>query len=187
MAPLKHDGPVWHASFSADGRRVVTASDDKTARIWDAETGKAIMAPLKHDGPVWHASFSADGHRVVTGCDDKTARVWDADTGEPLTPPLKHEHPVSRAWFSADGRHVLVGFVQIDQGDLCITGPAAAGPVWDVATRKALTPSIKTGASVYHATVSADHRRLVTLHFGTARVWDLETGKILHKVTISAD
>ena len=54
------------AQFSADGQRVVTASYDKTARVWDAATGKALSEPMKHDGEVHSAQFSADGQRVVT-------------------------------------------------------------------------------------------------------------------------
>ena len=44
---LAHDDAVWSAAFSPDGKRIVTASSDKTARIWDAATGKPIGEPLK--------------------------------------------------------------------------------------------------------------------------------------------
>jgi tetratricopeptide (TPR) repeat protein len=67
---------VSHASFSPDGRRVVTASGDRTARVWDAETGQPLSAPLRHEGGVSHASFSPDGRRVLTACDDNLTRVW---------------------------------------------------------------------------------------------------------------
>ena len=66
--------------------RIVTASSDNTARIWDAATGKQI-APLEgHTGGVNSASFSADGHRIVTASSDKTARIWDAATGKQIAP-----------------------------------------------------------------------------------------------------
>src|ERR1700722_5680220 len=63
------------------GRRVVTASDDKTARVWDAETGKPVGAPLQHQQTVNIAAFSPDGRRVVTASVDNTPGVWGADTG----------------------------------------------------------------------------------------------------------
>ena len=65
------------ASFSLDGRRIVTASEDTTARVWEAETGTQIAVLKGHQGLVWRASFSPDGRRLVTASDDGTARVWD--------------------------------------------------------------------------------------------------------------
>jgi tetratricopeptide (TPR) repeat protein len=68
---------VVHAAFSPDGRRIVTASADYTARVWEAATGQPTSPPLKHEGYVYHAAFSPDGRRIVTASWDKTARVWD--------------------------------------------------------------------------------------------------------------
>ncbi|MCX6878946.1 MAG: hypothetical protein NTW21_34820, partial [Verrucomicrobia bacterium] len=64
--------------FSPDGTRVVTASDDKTARVWDAASGKTVGEPMRHEDDIHSASFSPDGMRVVTASWDKTARVSDA-------------------------------------------------------------------------------------------------------------
>jgi WD40 repeat protein len=66
------------AEFSRDGKRIVTASADKTARVWDAQTGKQLGEPMKHEAAVRSAKFSPDGKRIVTASEDKTARVWDA-------------------------------------------------------------------------------------------------------------
>jgi hypothetical protein len=56
---------------------VVTASDDSTARIWDAESGKEIAVLKGHTSLVSSAAFNADGKRVVTASDDGSARIWD--------------------------------------------------------------------------------------------------------------
>ena len=75
---------MWSAAFSLDGKRVVTASDDMTVRLWDAETGQPIGEPLRgHEQTVMSAVFSPDGKRIVTGSLDKTLRLWDAETGSP--------------------------------------------------------------------------------------------------------
>ena len=61
-----------------DGKRIVTASYNKTVRIWDAPAGKLSSEPLKgHEGAVYSAAFSPDGKRIVTASQDKTARIWD--------------------------------------------------------------------------------------------------------------
>ena len=56
---------------------MVTASVDKTARLWDALTGKTLGEPMLHQAGVSSAQFSPDGTRVVTASWDKTARLWD--------------------------------------------------------------------------------------------------------------
>ena len=61
-----HDNEVMSAAFSPDGSRIVTASDDKTARIWDAATAKEIAVLRGHDDVVNSAAFSPDGSRIVT-------------------------------------------------------------------------------------------------------------------------
>ncbi len=72
---------VYSASFSPDGSRIVTASQDKTAKVWDAKSGAEVLTLKGHTGAVHSASFSPDGSRIVTGSDDKTAKVWDAKSG----------------------------------------------------------------------------------------------------------
>jgi WD40 repeat protein len=66
------------AAFSPDGLRIVTASWDKTARIWDAATRREFAVLRGHEGEVTSAAFSPDGSRIVTTSRDKSARIWDA-------------------------------------------------------------------------------------------------------------
>ena len=65
------------AAFSPDGWRIVTASWDKTARIWDAASAKEIVVLRAHDNAPWSAAFSPNGWRIVTASHDTTARIWD--------------------------------------------------------------------------------------------------------------
>ena len=65
------------AAFSPDGTSIVTASRDKTARLWDGATAKEIAVLRGHNNFVTSAAFSPDGSRIVTASDDKTVRLWD--------------------------------------------------------------------------------------------------------------
>ncbi len=71
-----HEEQVWTAIFSPDGARIVTASTDRTARIWDAGTGAEIAVLRGHEKVVRTAAFSPDGTRIVTSSSDRTARIW---------------------------------------------------------------------------------------------------------------
>jgi WD40 repeat protein len=105
-----HEKAVSFASFSPDGRRVVTASEDRTARIWDAKTG-AVLAVLKgHEEGLRFASFSPDGKMVLTFANDNTVRLWNAFTGKEMATLSASKRWVRSAGFSTDGQRVLVGF-----------------------------------------------------------------------------
>jgi WD40 repeat protein len=104
---LHHSYWVMSASFSPDGTRIVTASKDHTARIWDAQSGEPIGKPLQHDDWVMSGSFSPDGTRIVTASEDSTARIWDARSGEPIGKPLQHHGAVGSASFSPDGTRIV--------------------------------------------------------------------------------
>jgi hypothetical protein len=85
--PLRHLDKVIDIQFSPNGRLLLSASDDGTAQLWDAQSGATVGAPFRHSFRVRSARFSPDGQKVATGSADKTARIWDVATGEPLTPP----------------------------------------------------------------------------------------------------
>ena len=72
-----HTKATTSATFSPDGKKVITASCDKTARIWDSETGRELQKLGRHKRDVYFAAFSPDGKKVVTASDDGTARIWD--------------------------------------------------------------------------------------------------------------
>lgn len=102
-----HERALRAAVFSPDGRTVLTSSQDKTARVWNADGSGEPIVLRGHQDWVYGAVFSPDGHKVLTRSADKTARVWNADgSGEPIV--LRgHENYVTSAVFSPDGRKVL--------------------------------------------------------------------------------
>jgi serine/threonine protein kinase len=102
-----HEKGVQSAQFSPDGKRIVTASADKTARVWDAATGKTLATLAGHEQAVYSAQFSPDGTRLVTRSADWTARVWDAATGKALATITGHTNVVWSAQFSPDGTRLV--------------------------------------------------------------------------------
>lgn len=109
-----HEDGVISATYDASGRRVLTASSDHTAQVWDAVTGAPITPRLRHADSVRHAAFSPpDGRRIVTASLDGSARVWDADDGASLTPAFGPGKVVRHATFSPTGFRIATA---VDDG-----------------------------------------------------------------------
>jgi WD40 repeat protein/serine/threonine protein kinase len=160
-----HTDTIRSASFSPDGARVVTASSDSTARVWDARTGAEVLTFRGHKHHVWSASFSPDGARVVTAGSDKTARVWDAKTGAGVLTLRGHTVGVGSASFSPDGARVVTA-----SGD-------ETAKVWDAKTGAVVLTLRGHTHFVKSASFGPDGARVVTASYDrTARVWDAKTG-----------
>jgi WD40 repeat protein len=163
-----HTDHLLGASFSPDGRRLVTASDDRTARLWDAQTGAPLFELSGHKGPVRFATFSPDGRHVITTSVDNTARVWDAETGRMITSLEGHRNNVLRAAFSPNGRHVVTASMD------------RTARVWDSGSGKQIHNLDQHGAPVRDAMFTRDGKSIVTIsNDGTARLWDAATGKTI--------
>jgi WD40 repeat protein len=104
-----HTNWVVDAVFSPDGTRVVTASGDHAARLWDARTGKLLASLDGHTDTLFIAGFSSDpeGARVFTMSLDHTVKLWDARTGKLLASLAGHTGNVLNAGFTPDGTHVM--------------------------------------------------------------------------------
>jgi WD40 repeat protein/serine/threonine protein kinase len=104
---VHHDTLVSRARFSPDGRRIATASNDSTARVWDAATG-ALQHRLDHKGSVRVVAFSPDGASLVTASADGTAVVWDAATGKRRVVIDPARGALANATFSPGGAEVAI-------------------------------------------------------------------------------
>ncbi|MCY1060546.1 protein kinase [Nannocystis sp. SCPEA4] len=162
--PLRgHEGEVRHAAFDRSGLRVITAADDRTARIWTLGGTAAPVLLRGHEGAVHYAAFSPDGTLAVTASWDATARVWDTISGEPLLVLAGHDKPLRSAEFSNDGTRIVTASDDRTARIWQVDGPSDAVILYG------------HEGPVLHAVFNADDRRVATGGSdGTARVWEAE-------------
>jgi WD40 repeat protein len=171
-----HNDSVYSATYSPDGLRIVTASNDKTARIWDAITGNLIATLEGHNDSVRSATYSPDGSHIVTASNDKTARVWDALSGQSIGTLAGHTDWVRTVSFSPDGSRIVTASTD------------KTARIWDAITGNLIATLEGHNDSVRSATYSPDGSRIVTAADDkTARVWDAITGASIAILTGHTD
>ncbi len=104
-----HTALIPTLAFSPKGRLLASGSHDKSARLWDLETGRAIHV-LDHPGGVEGVAFTPDGDRLGTACDDGKARIWSVATGQ-LERTLETSSPLHDVAFSPGGDLIAVAGV----------------------------------------------------------------------------
>jgi WD40 repeat protein len=102
-----HSDRVLSASYSRSGAFIVTASQDKTARVWKSEDGELIWELRGHTNGVWYADFSPDVNFLVTASLDGSIRLWSTLMGAQIAEFRGHKGAVYSAEFSPDGKHLL--------------------------------------------------------------------------------
>ena len=167
-----HSSEVTSAVFSPDGRAILTAGLDDTARLWETATGRELRRFVGHADAAYSAVFSPDGRLVLTPSWRTTARLWETATGHELRSFPGGGGPVHSAVFSPDhdGRSVLTA-----SGD-------GTARLWDTATRQELRRFEGHSNAVYSATFSPDGQSVLTASGdGSARLWDRTTGRELRR------
>lgn len=159
------------AIFSPDAQTLWTASADKSARAWNAETGQPLGIALPHQESVNSLASSPDGNTILTGSNDRTARLWDARSGRPIGAPLRHPDRVRAVAFAPDGRNVVTG--SSDHGVR----------MWELPALPSSSPVLTHEHPVWSLALSADGGTLLTGcgiagpgNSGSAQLWDARNG-----------
>ncbi|MCY1055013.1 AAA-like domain-containing protein [Nannocystis sp. SCPEA4] len=162
-----HTGQVLSVRFSLDGSRLLTTSEDNTARLWNSASGQPIATLEGHTAPVLAAEFSPDGARILTVGGDNTARIWDGSLNNAV-PTLKgHGASVRLARFSPDGSRIVT------------TSDDKTARLWDVvSTRNIRTLEGHAGPVVAAVFAGDGSGRLITWaeEDSNLRLWDASTG-----------
>jgi WD40 repeat protein len=178
--PLTQEQPIWNASFSPNGRRIVVISYDNAAHLWDPATGMRVGQPLRHNSNVSSAVFSPDSTRLVTTGRDKLAKIWNVENGEIVHAELIHKAEVEAGVFSADSRLLAT---------ICNDRTVA---IWNVQTGLPETPALVHPAPVVAVAFDPRARRLATASEDhTVRLWDVAGGfsisePLVHPNTVTA-
>ena len=161
-----HTYGVTACAVTPDGRRVVSASDDKTLKVWDLESGRAVATLDGHAFGVIACAVTPDGRRVVSASRDQTLKVWDLASGRAVATLDGHAAWVNACAVTPDGRRVVSA-----SSDKTLR-------VWDLETGRAVATLEGHASSVTACAVTPDGRRVVSASSDkTLRVWELATGR----------
>jgi hypothetical protein len=168
-----HTGRVWGVSFSRDGKRLLSASGDRTAKVWDVASGLCVHTLSGHSGDVNQAKFSPDGALVATASDDGSVRLWTSAGA--LVRVLSHSGSVSvyAVSWSPCGRFVATGLYsdEDDEEEDDDDEDGAHLKIWDAASG-AVVQSLKGHtSSVYDVAYSGGGALIASASAESVRIW----------------
>src|SRR5262249_23119589 len=126
-----HEGNVRGFAFSPDSRRIVSASDDRSIRLWSVDSERELTTFHGHASQVTSVAFAPDGYQIATGSTDQTVKIWFSS----LTTQViyqGHDAWIFAAAFSPDGRAVVTGSTYTSDGGFLSS--------WDPATGEVIQP-----------------------------------------------
>jgi WD40 repeat protein/serine/threonine protein kinase len=161
-----HKDNIWAVAFSPDGKTILSGSDDKTVRFWDAATGKPAKDHLQRDHRVRGVGFSADGRRFLVAGDTGGVQLFDFPSCEPFGEPIARTENIADAALSPDGTKILTANME------------GSARLWDAKSGLKVGPDMPHKNQVWAAAFSPDGKRIITGSWDrTAQIWEAGTGR----------
>ena len=163
-----HADWVNAVALTSDGRRAISASYDRTLKIWDLESGEAIRTLEGHADWVNAVALTPDGRRVVSASADKTLKIWDLESGQAIRTLEGHASWVNAVALTPDGRQAVSA-----SNDRTLK-------IWDLESGKSIRTLEGHTSWVNAVALTSDGRQAVSASKDeTLKIWDLESGQAI--------
>jgi WD40 repeat protein/Tfp pilus assembly protein PilF len=163
---LPHAEAVFAVSWSPDGKRLASAGEEPSVRLWDTATWRETAVLRGHASDVSAVSWSPDGRRLASAGVDRTLKLWDVATGQETATLSGHALGVHAVSWSPDGRRLASA-----SSDQTIK-------LWDADTGREVASFRGHGEAVLAVSWSPDGRRLASASSDqTIKLWDVATGQ----------
>ncbi|RLD81546.1 MAG: hypothetical protein DRJ15_04120 [Bacteroidetes bacterium] len=154
-------------AITPDGKRAVSASEDKTCILWDLNSGEALKTLKGHTKEVYAVAITADGKRAISASRDETCILWDLNSGEALKTLKGHTHWVWAVAITPDGKRA----VSASRDGTCI--------LWGLNSGEALKTLKGHTFMVVAVAITPDGKRAVSASWNETILWDLNSGEAL--------
>ena len=174
-----HESSVNAVAVIRDGRTAISASADRTLKVWELETGREVRTLAGHKDSVHAVAVTRDGRYAISASTDRTLKVWELETGREVRTLAGHESSVSAVAVTPDGRYAISASYD------CTL------KVWELETGREVR-TLAGHESLRAVAVTPDGRTAISASRDrTLKVWELETGREVrtlagHESSVSA-
>jgi WD40 repeat protein len=169
--PQGHEMGVNSAIYTMDGEKIISASSDKTIKIWNVRTGDCIKTLTGHSSSVNSVELAPNSRHIISASDDNTIKLWDIASGQCLRTYYGHQDKVQSAIFDMGGQMLLSGS---DDKTL---------KLWKVETGKCLRTYSGHSEIIKSVIFSPDGKKVLSTSIDNEiREWETESGVCLNRL-----